>query len=422
VLQTYLIVTVAAILFSAFFSGMEIAFISASKLKIELERKKSPYLSWILGVFLKNPSQFIATMLIGNNLALVIYGIFTALILEPYIRFLFTNDWLILASQTLLSTIVILITGEFTPKILFRINPNRVLRFFSIPGMVFYILFYPIARLSTFLSNLFLRLIAGKKAFKTNQTSVFDRFDLSDLIVQHQSNSNNPSASKHNVKMFRNVLEFKDITIRECIVPRNELVAVEISEPINRLISKFTETGYSRIMVYDDHIDNIIGYIHTSDMFTMPASIKTIIHQMPIVPETMPANKLLKKLIKQRKSIALVVDEFGGTSGIVTLEDILEEIIGEIEDEHDTNQYEEQKIDENRYLFSGRLEIDHLNEKYGFGIDEDEQYETLAGYIIFHHRNIPKLNQIITIQKFMFKIVKATNTQIITVEMTLGSK
>jgi CBS domain containing-hemolysin-like protein len=398
---------------------MEIAFISASKLKIELERKKSRYLSKILGLFLKNPSQFIATMLIGNNFALVIYGIFTAILLEPFLRLAISNDWLVLLSQTILSTIIILITGEFTPKILFRINPNRILRVFATPGMFFYIVFYPIARFSTFLSNSFLRLIAGKAAISNTQASVFDRYDLSDLIVQHQSLSNNPSASKHNVRMFRNVLDFHDITIRECIVPRNELVAVDVTEPVKNLNSKFTETGYSRILVYEEHIDNIIGYIHTSDMFTMPTSIKSVIHQMPIVPETMPANKLLKKFIKQRKSIALVVDEFGGTSGIVTLEDIIEEIIGEIEDEHDTNQYEEQQLDENRYLFSGRLEIDHLNEKYGFGLEEDEQYETLAGFIIHHHRNIPKANQVIAIGKYRFKILKATNTQITTVEMTI---
>lgn len=398
---------------------MEIAFISASKLKIELERKKSRYLSTILGIFLKNPSQFIATMLIGNNFALVVYGIFTALMLEPFLRYITSNDWMVLVSQTIISTLIILITGEFAPKILFRINPNRILKAFATPGMFFYILFYPIARFSTYVSNIFLRIISGKSAIKKSKDSVFDRYDLSDLIVQHQSISNSPKASVHNVRMFRNVLDFHDITIRECIVPRNEVVAVDVTEPIKVLISKFTETGFSRILVYEEHIDNIIGYIHTSDMFTMPASIKAIIHQMPIVPETMPANKLLKKLIKQRKSIALVVDEFGGTSGIVTLEDILEEIIGEIEDEHDTNQYEEQKIDDNRFLFSGRLEIDHLNEKYGFGFEEDEQYETLAGFILHYHRNIPKVNQIITIGKYKFKIVKATNTQITTVEMTI---
>ena len=417
-LQTYFIITVIAVLFSAFFSGMEIAYISASKLKIEIERKKSRYLSLIMGLFLKNPSQFIATMLIGNNFALVVYGIFIALILEPAIRIIVSNDWAILLIQTLISTIIILITGEFTPKILFRINPNKVLRAFALPVMFFYIVLFPIAQFTTFLSEFVLRLISGKHSVKKRPVSVFDRYDLSDLIFQHQPNNQDQALAKNNVKMFRNVLDFRDITIRECIVPRNELVAIPSNEQVSVLISLFTKTGYSRILVYEENIDNIIGYVHTSDMLLMPETINNIIHPMPIVPETMPANKLLGKLIKQRKSIALVVDEFGGTSGIVTLEDILEEIIGEIQDEHDVNQYEEKKLDENRYLFSGRLEIDHLNEKYGFGLEENEQYETLAGLIIHHHRNIPKPNQIITIGSFKFKIVKATGTQIKTVEVT----
>ncbi|HPW66510.1 MAG TPA: hemolysin family protein [Salinivirgaceae bacterium] len=415
----YVIIVLVTIAFSAFFSGMEIAYISSSKLKIEIERKKNRYLSAIMGVFVKNPAQYIATMLIGNNIALVIYGIFIALILEPYIEIFISGDWLVMFTQTIISTIIILITGEFTPKILFRINPNRILRFFAVPGMFFYIIFYPIAKITTYISNFFLRIIAGRKSTITDATLAFDRYDLSDLLTQHQSITNNPTTSKQNVKMFRNVLDFHDITTRECIVPRNEIVAIDISDSISNLTNKFAETGFSRILVYENNIDNIIGYVHTIDMFSMPESIKSIVHPVLIVPETMPANKLLKKLIKQRKSIALVVDEFGGTDGVVTLEDVLEEIIGEIEDEHDTNQFENQKIDENKYLLSGRLEIDMLNEKYRLGFEESEQYETLAGYILYHHRNIPKQNQVITIQNYKFKIVRASGTQIITVELTI---
>ena len=417
-MQTYIVITGIAIFFSAFFSGMEIAYITASKLKIEIERKKSRYLSLTMGLFLKNPPQFIATMLIGNNLALVVYGIFIALILEPFIRIVAINDWLVLLTQTLISTIIILITGEFTPKILFRINPNKVLKAFALPVVLFYIVLFPIARFTTILSNLFLRLIAGKKSVKKGQISVFDRYDLGDLIYQHKPDNQSQALADSNVKMFRNVLDFRDITVRECVVPRNELVAVDASEEVQTVISLFTKTGYSRILVYEDNIDNIVGYVHTSDMLILPGSIKNIIHPIPIVPETMPANKLLGKLIKQRKSIALVVDEFGGTSGVVTMEDIIEEIIGEIEDEHDTNLFEEKKIGDNKYLFSGRLEIDHLNEKYGFEFEENESYETLAGFIIHYHRNIPKQNQTIAISNFKFKIIKATGTQIKTVEMT----
>ncbi|MGI6479035.1 MAG: hemolysin family protein [Salinivirgaceae bacterium] len=416
---TYVIIVLITITFSAFFSGMEIAYLSSSKLKIEIERKKNRYLSAIMGVFVKNPAQYISTMLIGNNIALVVYGIFIALILEPYIAMFVSGDWLIMFTQTIISTIIILITGEFTPKILFRINPNRVLRFFAVPGMFFYIIFYPIAKITTYISNFFLRIITRGESTTTETTLAFDRYDLSDLLTQHQSITNNPTTSKQNVKMFRNVLDFHDITTRECIVPRNEIVAIDISDSISNLTSKFAETGYSRILVYENNIDNIIGYVHTIDMFSMPESIKSIVHPVLIVPETMPANKLLKKLIKQRKSIALVVDEFGGTDGVVTLEDVLEEIIGEIEDEHDTNQYEDKKIDDNKYLLSGRLEIDMLNEKYRLGFEESDQYETLAGYILYHHRNIPKQNQIITIQNYKFKIVRASGTQIITVELTV---
>jgi CBS domain containing-hemolysin-like protein len=416
---TYVIIVLITITFSAFFSGMEIAYLSSSKLKIEIERKKNRYLSAIMGVFVKNPAQYISTMLIGNNIALVVYGIFIALILEPYIAMFVSGDWLIMFTQTIISTIIILITGEFTPKILFRINPNRVLRFFAVPGMFFYIIFYPIAKITTYISNFFLRIITRGESTTTETTLAFDRYDLSDLLTQHQSITNNPTTSRQNVKMFRNVLDFHDITTRECIVPRNEIVAIDISDSISNLTSKFAETGYSRILVYENNIDNIIGYVHTIDMFSMPESIKSIVHPVLIVPETMPANKLLKKLIKQRKSIALVVDEFGGTDGVVTLEDVLEEIIGEIEDEHDTNQYEDKKIDDNKYLLSGRLEIDMLNEKYRLGFEESDQYETLAGYILYHHRNIPKQNQIITIQNYKFKIVRASGTQIITVELTV---
>ncbi len=416
---TYVIIVLITITFSAFFSGMEIAYLSSSKLKIEIERKKNRYLSAIMGVFVKNPAQYISTMLIGNNIALVVYGIFIALILEPYIAIFISGDWFIMFTQTIISTIIILITAEFTPKILFRINPNRVLRFFAVPGMFFYIIFYPIAKITTYISNFFLRIITRGESTTTETTLAFDRYDLSDLLTQHQSITNNPTTSKQNVKMFRNVLDFHDITTRECIVPRNEIVAIDISDSISNLTSKFAETGYSRILVYENNIDNIIGYVHTIDMFSMPESIKSIVHPVLIVPETMPANKLLKKLIKQRKSIALVVDEFGGTDGVVTLEDVLEEIIGEIEDEHDTNQYEDKKIDDNKYLLSGRLEIDMLNEKYRLGFEESDQYETLAGYILYHHRNIPKQNQIITIQNYKFKIVRASGTQIITVELTI---
>lgn len=400
---------------------MEIAYVSANKLKIEIESKKSRFLSTTLGVFLHNPAQYISTMLIGNNAILVIYSMFMAILLEPFIKQHVANQWIILIIQTAISTIIILLTGEFTAKALFSINPNKALKTFAAPTALFYIIIYPISKFTTFVSNLCLWILTGKKNFTGNKTFDFDRYDLSDLVVQHQDQTNkeNHLTSKRNIEMFQNVLDFHGITVRECIVPRNELAAIETNDSLDTLTSIFTKTGFSRILVFENSIDNIVGYVHASDMFDKPVSIKSVIHQMDIVPETMPANKLLKKFIKKHQSMALVVDEFGGTSGVVTLEDILEEIIGEIQDEHDIKNYEESQIDPDRFLFSGRLETDYLNEKYGLELDKNDQYETLAGYILHHYRNIPKNDQIITIKKYKFKIVKASDTQIKTVELTV---
>jgi len=417
----YIGLTIFAIILSAFFSGMEIAYLSSSKLKLEIERNKSRLLSPILGIFIKKPEQFISTMLIGNNLALVVYGIFFSAILTPYIEAINPNVWFVLVIQTLISTVIILFVGEFIPKILFRINPNKTLKMFSIPAFIFYLIFYPIALFTTWLSRIFMSLISKNKKNEEPQHT-FDRDDLSDLVAQNSGIMKTNQTMLPNAVMFQKALEFKDIAVRECIVPRKELFAVSIDTEIPTIIQKFTQSGFSRILVYEGNTDNILGYIHVSDMFSSPSSIRTIIHQIPIVPESMSANKLLQKLIKQHKSIALVVDEFGGTSGIVTLEDILEEILGEIQDEHDTNIYEEKQIEANRFIFSGRLEIDYLNEKYGFNLEENDQYETLAGYIIHHLKTIPKVNQVFEFKNFKFKILKATGNQVSTVEMTTIGK
>ena len=422
-ITAYFLIIIVSIIFSSFFAGMEIAYVSANRLKIEIESKKSKFLLGTLGLFLRNPAQFITSMLIGNNLILVIYSVFMAIMLEPFIQKINSNQWVVLTIQTIISTIIILITGDFTAKILFRINPNKILKTFVMPAAFFYYVFYPASIFTMFISKIFIRVLTGEKIVKKEDTFVFDRYDLSDLVSlqQEQKNREQSAIISRNAEMLQNVLDFRDITARECIVPRNELAVIEINETLDKLISKFSETGFSRILVYENNIDNIVGFIHISDMFNHPASLKSIVHQIDIVPETMPANKLLKTFIKKHKTMALVVDEFGGTSGIVTLEDILEEIVGEIEDEHDVNEYIEIQLDNNKYLFSGRLEIDYLNEKYELEIDKDENYETLAGFIIHHYRNIPKNNQIITVKNFLFKIVKATNTQILTVEMLINN-
>ena len=418
----YLLIIVAAIVLNGFFSGMEIAYVSANRLKMEIESKKSKFLLYTLGLFLRNPVRYFTTMLIGSGLILVVYGIFTSILLEPFVEKITSNHWLALTVQTVISTIVILVIGEFLAKILFRINPNKILKTFATPTIFFYIIFYPVNIFTTFISNMFLRIFTGKKAVGNVEYHVFDRYDLSDLVSlqQAQQNQQESLATRRNAEMFQNVLDFQDITARECIVPRNELEAIEINEQLDKLILMFAKTGFSRILVYENNIDNIVGFIHTSDMFNHPASLKNLVRPIDIVPESMPANKLLKTFIKKHKTMALVVDEFGGTSGIVTLEDILEEIVGEIEDEHDVNEYDETVLGANKYLFSGRLEIDYLNEKYELDMDKNEHYETLAGFIIYNCRNIPKTNQTITVKNFQFKIVKATNTQIVTVEITVN--
>ncbi len=419
--MVYVTLTMVAIILSAFFSGMEIAFLSSNRLKLELERNKNRFLSPMLSIYLNKPEQFISTLLIGNNLALVIYGISLAILIEPIIEIINPNVWFMLVVQTIISTIIILFLGEFLPKILFRINPNKTLKLFSLPIYLFYLLLYPLALLTTWLSKTFVRMVDKSGELATEFNSAFDRDDLSDLVAQNTQKHKAAGSSSTNATMLQKALEFKDITVRECMVPRKELLAVSIDTEIPEIIQKFNQSGFSRILVFEGNTDNILGYVHVSDMFSNPTSLKGIIHQIPIVPESMPANKLLQKLIKQHKSIALVVDEFGGTSGIVTLEDILEEILGEIRDEHDITTLEEKQVDQNRYIFSGRLEIDYLNEKYGFSLEESDHYETLAGYIIHHLRTIPKTNQTIALDRFQFKILKATGNQISTVEMTIAT-
>ncbi len=409
----------ATIILSAFFSGMEIAFVSSNKLRIEIDKKRGYLVSSLLSVFTKHPSHYIATMLIGNNVSLVIYGLAMAGLLNPYLEQYFSNDGAILTAKTILSTLVILIFSEFLPKTIFRVNPNRVLRAFSLPVMFFYLIFYPVTRFSTAISSLVLRIFFGIKSKDLDNEMAFDRFDLNDLIGEMNNENEVQQDLEQDVKIFRNVLDFSTIRLKECIVPRNEIVAVDVEEDIDVVIRKFNETGYSRLLVYFETIDNIIGYVHTIDMFKKPTGLKNIVHKLPIVPETMPANKLLATFTAQSKSIALVVDEFGGTAGIVTLEDIIEEIFGEIEDEHDTVDLIEKQIAENHFVFSGRHEIDYLNEKYNLLLPVDDDYETIAGFILHHNEDIPNVNEMIEIGNYRFRITKASGARIEEVELWL---
>jgi len=420
-MNLYLLILMT-ILLSAFFSGMEIAFVSANKLRLELDKQSEPFTSRILKFVTANGGQYIATMLVGNNIALVIYGIAFAGILEPVLKDFILSESIVLLLQTLISTLIILMFSEFLPKTLFRLFPNTFLNIFSVPLAFFYVIFYPISRFSIGIANILLRRVLKTKLSAVNKNPIFSRVDLDEFV--RESDSNNMEQLEKNVeteiKLFKNALDFSKVKLREIMIPRPEIEMLEMGTSINELRQKFVETGYSRILIFKENSDNIIGYVHSSVLFHNPQSFEPFIKKVLIVPETMPANKLLSTFIQEHRSIAIVVDEFGGTSGMVTSEDILEEIFGEIEDEHDVRDIIERKINDNEYIFSGRAEIDLLNEKYFFELPETEEFETLAGYILYYHESIPKINSIIKIGKFHFKILKATNTKIELVKLTIS--
>lgn len=412
-MEILIITILTTIVFSAFFSGMEIAFVSANKLRLELDKQQNFFSAKILSLFTKNSGQYIATMLVGNNIALVIYGIAFAELLDPFFHKFIPNDSLILLFQTISSTLIILVTAEFLPKTLFRINPNTFLRFFSIPLAFFFFFFYPLTKLTMGISKVLLNTLFKSSYDKNAKKTVFNRIDLNHFVNESDEDQQHREHELENeVKLFRNALDFSKVKLREVMVPRTEMEIMDINSEMDELIQKFIETGYSRILFYQDNIDNIIGYIHHSTIFANPGSIRSSLKKVLIVPETMAASKLLSKFIQQHRSIAIVVDEFGGTSGMVTSEDILEEIFGEIEDEHDTIDFVERKISDNEFILSARIELDDLNEKYNLGFPVKEHFETLAGFILFHHESIPKTNTLINIEHYHFKILKASNTKI----------
>lgn len=413
-----LLIILFAISLSAFFSGMEIAFISANRLKIELDKNRGVISGKILARFNKKPSEFIAAMLLGNNIALVVYGIYTAIVLEPSIsRYISSNDAVILTIQTILSTILILFTGEFMPKSLFRINPNKILSFFSLPVLVFFWIMYPITFFVMFLSNTIL------KAFGTdtsNSEVAFTKNDLGDFVEDINQNSSSEDDEVDNMdnelEFLRNALEFSNLRARDCMIPRTEIEAIELEDSIENLKEKFVKTGFSKIPVYRENIDHIIGYVHSFELFKKPEQIKQILLPIVIAPKTILAKELLEKLIAERKSIALVVDEFGGTSGLVTIEDIIEEIFGEIEDEHDQEELVEKIVENNKLLLSGRHEVSYLNEKYELDIPESEGYETLAGFILEETEEIPPKNKVYRWKNFSIKVLEVTQSKIDLVE------
>ena len=406
------------LLFSAFFSGMEIAFVTSNKLRFELDKKQRDLTSSILSIFYKYPQQYISTMLVGNNVSLVIYGLLMADVLTPWLKPI-GNQFLITLVQTILATVIVLFTGEFLPKTIFRVNPNLWLRIFSWLLLLFYILLYPISRFSTWLSMGILKILRVKIS-DTAEENVFSRIDLNYLIQETFESHQNEKELENEVKIFQNALDFSKVRLRDCSVPRTEIIALDYDTDVVTLKQTFIETGLSKIPIYRGDIDNIVGYIHSSEMFEHQNDWKKQINQIPIVPENMAAQKLMKLFMLQKKSIAVVVDEFGGTAGIITLEDIIEEIFGEIEDEHDNRGYMAEQTGEKEYIFSGRLEVKTANTKFNLQIPESDEYETIAGFILNNHQHFPKLNEVIRIEGFTIKCVKVTNNRIELVKMATG--
>ena len=425
-MSTAVIIIIIALAFSALFSGMEIAFVSSNKLRFELDKKGSSLWSRTIDFFYAHSETYITTMLVGNNIALVVYGIQTAKLLnEPLTTYVTTNPALIVTLQTVISTIVVLFTGEFIPKTVFKSASNFWLKVFSPLMFVIYIVLYPITILATLISKGILKLIGQ---YSTETTSLaLNKVDLDYLVTESIEHTEDEENVENDVKLFQNALDFSEVKLRECAVPRTEITALPDDATEEDLRKAFSDTGYSKVVIYKETIDNIIGYFHSSDLFQKAKEGNSFdwhnyLREMPIVPETMAANKLMDIFMQKRKSIAVVVDEFGGTAGIVTLEDIMEEIFGEIEDEHDNKEYRAEKISDSEYILSGRLEIDELNQRFELGLEEDENYLTIAGYILYRYQKFPKLNETITIDNYTFKVLEAHNNRIDLVRLKINAK
>lgn len=419
------IILILSFIFSAFFSGMEIAFASSNKLKIEVDKKRGNIAARILSTFIKKPSYFIGAMLIGNNIALVIYGIAVKRILDPWLIGTFTSvmssDFMLLLTDTIISTIFILIVAEFIPKMIFRSTTNSKLYFFTMPVLIIYWISYPLVILFIFVAESILKLFRLKVS--SQQEYNFNIVDIDNYIQNSIAEDSKQDELSHELQMFQNAIDFKNVKLRECIVPRPEISALEVNDKIDKLIECLVKTGHSKILIYKESIDNIIGYVNAYDLFSKPQRIRDIIRPIHVFPETMLARMALQTLLKEHKSIAVVIDEFGGTSGMITTEDIIEEILGEIDDEFDKQQkLDIEQISENEFLISGRIEIDYLNEKYSLEIPESEQYETLAGFIISEHENIPEKGEIINIGRFSFTVIDATKSKIKKVKLIINKE
>ncbi|WP_455000520.1 hemolysin family protein [Capnocytophaga leadbetteri] len=406
-----IVIILTTLVLSAFFSGFEIAYVSSNKVHIEILKKQEGLIANILTRLTHRPSKLLATMLVGNNVALVMYGFEMGKVMTLLLPPFFQN----VVWHTIISTLIILITAEFMPKVFFQIYANQLLKLFAVPAYFFYLLFYPFSSFIIWISDFVLRVF-----FKTKGDYVplsFTKVELVDYISEQMGNAPKKEEVDAEVQMFQNALEFSGVKAREIMIPRTEIVAVDLNETIENLIATFVSSGFSKILIYNENIDDIVGYVHSFDMFKKPKTIKEVLIPVVTIPETIQINEVLNLLMRKRKSMAVVLDEYGGTSGIVTLEDIVEELFGEIEDEHDKDKFIEEKISDDEYLFSARLEVDYINETYHLNLPESEEYETLSGLILLHTEEIPTQGETISLPPFVFSIEACSQTRIETVRI-----
>lgn len=406
---------IITLVFSAFFSGMEIAFVSSNRMLAEMDKERNGFTQRIISLFYAHPNGFVSTMLVGNNIALVIYGILIARLFDNTI-FAGMDAGFTVPADTILSTLIVLFTGEFLPKTLFKANPNRLLAVFSPFAYICYVVLWPISKFSTFLSKVILR-VFGLKMDDESADDGFSKVDLDYLVQSSIDSAEKDSDINDEVKIFQNALDFSDTKVRDCMVPRTEIQAVDWDASLEELQQKFVESGNSKIVVYKEDIDHIEGYIHSSELFRSPKKWQDHIRTMPFVPETMQAQKLMKIFLQQKKTLGVVVDEFGGTSGLVSLEDIVEEIFGDIEDEHDSTKYVAKQTADGDYLLSARLEIDKVNEMFDLDLPESDEYMTIGGLILHEYQSFPKLNEVVKFDKYEFKIIKSTSRKIELVQL-----
>ena len=404
------VIIIIALIASAFFSGLEIAFITSNKLRIELESKQGSFAAKILSYFSKYPSRYLGTMLLGNNIALVVFSIYMDDELKPYISHYTSSKVITLLSSTLISTLLILVTAEYLPKNLFRLNPNRSLKLFAFPLTLIFGILYPFVMVTTGVSEFILKKIFRVKIEKEN--TAFTMIDLDNYLKEGTTAKEHKAEIDHEIQIFQNALDFSSVKARECMVPRTEIIALDADSNIDELKRKFVQTRLSKILIYSKTIDNIIGYVYSKELFKKPESIRNILLPVSVVPESMAASEVLTVFIQQHKSIAVVVDEFGGTSGMLTMEDVMEEIFGEIEDEHDKEELIEKQINDTEFIFSARLETDYINQKYHLELPILDNFETIGGLIMYYHESIPKVNEVISIDDFQFTITSATRTRI----------